>query len=154
MKKYRFYKLWDSLEENRNYNWFIDLPNFPFDKTWLAMVAGADTLLDKLSEGKDEVTLLVSTKPFPYTDGHLVKKFSKLTGGGIYDVKHISIGETEVGEDALWLCPATLWVFLRYPEKIYFKVDKTKLENRQKKKLFNFPWLYGKQGELSNLSIA
>lgn len=146
MKTYRFYKT--------DGNWFIDLKSFPFNKAWLAMVAGADTLLDKLSKGKDEVTLVISTKPFPYTDGSLTKKFSKLMEGGVYKTEHISIGETEFGEDLLWLCPATLWVFLKYPEKIYFKVDKTKLEDRQKRKSFNFSWLYGRQDELSNLSLT
>lgn len=44
MRTYRFYK--DDL------GWFIDLPSFPLNRGYLAMVLGADDLLDKLSKGK------------------------------------------------------------------------------------------------------
>lgn len=151
MRKYRFYK--DEL------GWFIDLKWFPFNRAWLAMVEGADKLLDKLSEGKDEVTLLVDTSPFPYTDGWLQKEVGLgLKYGVIYNVRGIEIDHTfntqQWIQSQLWLCPATLWVFLKYPEKIYYKVDRTKIEEKKKRELFNLNWLFGQNNELGNLSTV
>lgn len=129
MKKYRFYK--------NESGWFIDLKYFPFDKDYLAMVAGADKLLDVLAKGKNEVTLLIDTTPIPYSEGVLVKELKLGTAQGtIYNVEHVKIDHTlntsEDSKDQLWLCPVTLWVFWKYPKKIYFKVDQTKVETEVK----------------------
>lgn len=105
--------------------WFIDLKFFPFNKAWLMMVAGADKLLDTLSKGEDEVKLKLSLYPFPETDGWLEKKYSEgLAHGAIYDAHGtiVDYNLTIGGESELWLCPATLWVFGKYPKKIYYKV--------------------------------
>ena len=115
MKNYRFYK--------NELGWFIDLPKFPFNKAWLAMVAGADDLLDKLAEGKSEITLGISTSPKYGWDDKLerVKKLG-LFRGAIYSPTFNRIyPEIFEGHNFLWLCPATLWVFLYYPKYIYFK---------------------------------
>lgn len=122
MRKYRFYK--------NELGWFIDLKWFPFNKAWLAMVAGADVLLDVLSKGKDEVTLEVSTSPILYSTGVLEKEDNEdikgIFQGRVYESKHIKInsclGSPSSRHNILWLCPATLWVFLKYPKKIYYKV--------------------------------
>lgn len=118
MRQYRFYK--DEL------GWFIDLKWFPFNRGYLAMVEGADTLLDVLSEGKSEVTLKVSTSPIPYSEGWLSKDMSLgLMKGAIYDINGIEVDHYFPFSGAtpqLWLCPVTIWVFLKYPKKIWFKV--------------------------------
>ena len=116
------------------------------------MVAGADLLLDKLAEGKDEVTLLLDTYPIPYSDGTLVKKYSKLTQGGVYYSEHMDIGSTEIGVNQLWLCPATLWVFLRYPNKIYFKVDRTQVQDKERVNLWES--LFGISESNQELSLT
>ena len=119
MIKYRFYK--DEL------GWFIDLKWFPFGKTYLkgmlAMIGESDKLLDLLAQGENEVTLQVRTWPIPYADGHLEKQISSLTGGAIYKSnKGFSEKYNVESVNTAWLCPVTLWVFLKYPEKIYYKV--------------------------------
>jgi hypothetical protein len=150
MKTYRFYK-----EEGF---WFIDLKYFPLNKAWLTMVAGADELLEILSEGKDEVKLVIDTNPFPYSDGWLERDISLgVLHGATYDAKGINITHKfhkDSKESQLWLCPATLWVFLKYPKKIYYKVDHTEVEDRQRKKTWNFTWLYGREGKLADLRLA
>lgn len=108
-------------------NWYIDLPRFPFNKAWLAMVAGADTLLDQLSEGGNKITLQIETSPIPYSDGMLVKEEENLQGtlsGRMY--KGLT-GYTESDNskvESIWLCAVTLWVFWKYPKKIYYKIVK------------------------------
>ena len=118
MKKYRFYK--------NELGWSIDIPKFPFNKAWLAMIAGADDLLDILSEGNDEVYLEIGTKKVDnYTDVLLRTTKLGLLNGAIYKTESINIPFEDLGKNSLWLCPATLWVFWRYPEKIYFRVLKS-----------------------------
>lgn len=128
MKEYRFYNSPCPIEGTSN--WYIDLPKFPLNKEWLKMVAGADTLLDKLSEGKDEVTLKISTRKFEDFDNLLIKRFKLgLFKGAVYEGgTPLLIPFNDVFDDSnlLWLCPATLWVFWRYPKKIYFKVVNSK----------------------------
>lgn len=120
MRQYRFYKEQDV--ETGFSTWFIDLKYFPFNKAWLALIDGAHELLDLLSNDKDEVTLELSTAPIPYSDGVLEKKYSSLTGGAIYNADNGYIKHGINPEKEVWLCPATLWVFLRYPKKIHFKI--------------------------------
>lgn len=116
MRKYRFYK--------NELGWFIGLKWFPFNKAYLAMVMGADILLDILSVNGSEVNLQVSTSPIPFYDGILKRKQVLGTMLGAYyttdDGYEGKYGVTTV--KSVWLCPVTLWVFLRYPKQIYFKV--------------------------------
>src|ERR1041385_9193711 len=44
-------------------DWFVDLPEWEGDKTDLQMVAGADSMLDIISQGEDSVWLTISTEP-------------------------------------------------------------------------------------------
>lgn len=121
MRKYRFYK--------NEMGWSIDLKWFPFNKAWLLMVAGADTLLDILSKGKNEVTLEVSTSPILYSTGVLEKEDNKdikgIFQGRVYESKYVDIksclGSFSPKHSLLWLCPTTLVVFWKYPKKIYYK---------------------------------
>lgn len=98
-----------------NGGWFIDLPEWTGDKADLAMVAGADKLLDKLSDNKKCVTLLVSEEK-PEEEG-----FEKLTkimntpfvGGATYISKYFPV----------WLCDVTRFVYDgRMPNNLYYKV--------------------------------
>lgn len=116
MRKYRFYK--------NELGWFIDLKWFPFNKGYLAMVAGADIVLDKLSEGKDEIILKVSTSPIPYSDGKLERHVNMgISGGALYFPKRgFNDNHDLQSVDTVWLCPVTLLLFFKYPKQIYFKI--------------------------------
>ena len=54
MKLLKFYK------ENDN-RWFVNLPEWKGNKDDLEMVMGADTMLDYISDGENEVFLYLST---------------------------------------------------------------------------------------------
>ena len=115
MRKYRFYK--------EDGVWFIDLKFFPFNKAHLAMVAGADTLLDSLSEDGDEVTLELRTKPFPGWEGSLKRTHNLgLFKGAVYESTDVEFDNPMILDNHLWLCPTTVWIFLRYPKNIYYKI--------------------------------
>jgi len=86
--------------------------------------SGADDLLDKLSEER-EITLQISTAPIPYSDGVLIRTEKLgLSKGAMYkgEVGYTNIEDYK--QPSIWLCPATLWVFLKYPKKIYYKIVK------------------------------
>lgn len=117
MSKYRFYK--------NEAGWFIDLKWWPFGKHHLAMVLGADVLLEELSEGKNEVKLKLSTRYFDSFHSVLTKKNYglKFFEGAVYEGGTSSaIKYTLYEYNQLWLCPVTLFVFLRYPNKIFYEV--------------------------------
>ena len=121
--KHKFYK-----DES---GWFIDLPEFIEKglgtKGNLAMVLGADTLLDILSEGKSEVVINIDEEYFEGSE-HL-----RMTGTGsdveaLEKVGHpIQVGgyyRAENRNHDLWLCPVTTYVFGGYyPKDIYISVD-------------------------------
>lgn len=124
MRKYRFYKVSCPITGERK--WFIDLKWFPFNKAWLEMVAGADELLDKLAGEDKEVTLQIDTYPIPFYDGKLVKYknvegMDLLLSGRFYQGESGFDNGDATYQEVIWLCPVTVWVFLKYPEKIYYK---------------------------------
>lgn len=104
--------------------WYIDLPEYlegGGSKADLAMVAGADTLLDLIAEGKESVTLSMDTKPFKGSDELILLRLcDSSTGGGDYFMK------TYAGQpinQELWLCDVTLFVFGDMPEKIFIRKE-------------------------------
>jgi hypothetical protein len=94
--------------------WYIDLPDYPGPKGNLAMVAGADDMLDYLAKGQKRVAVLMSEKPFA---GALAMNRTKLgePGGGAYyqPVNHAI--------QSVWLCDVTLFALGKFPEQIYFR---------------------------------
>lgn len=98
--------------------WAIILP--PFDRGSRAMVSGADTFLDILSEGSDEVILNLSTD---YQNEGWEKlervKIRGMFSGADYIIRNYK-GIPYSHE--MWLCALTLAVFTRYPETIFFQV--------------------------------
>ena len=74
MKEYRFYR-----EEN---DWFIDLPEYLAQggsKADLAMVAGADTMLERIAGKNDAVVLKINIIPFEgATEGRELYREAKL----------------------------------------------------------------------------
>jgi hypothetical protein len=109
---YKFYKT----EQNR---WYIDLPEWNGIQADLEMVAGADTMLDELSNNDNEIILNISDN---YSDkdnwkDYIMlerwKKYSQLEGGG---------AEYKWGDKIIWLCDVTKFVFGEFPKYIIFKI--------------------------------
>lgn len=107
MKKFNFYKE----QDNR---WFINLPDWEGDKDDLEMVMGADTMLDILAQGDDNVSLSMSKEPFESYDYLLTLK-EEIYEGGMYE-----LSSTNFNFD-VWLCGVAKFVFGEFPNKIYLK---------------------------------
>ena len=56
VREFKFYK-----DEG---GWFVDLPGWEGTKADLAMVSGADTMLDIISQGENDIMVLLSTEEF------------------------------------------------------------------------------------------
>ena len=118
MKTHTFYK-----EEHGG--WFIDLPEYlqqGGSKGDLAMVAGADTMLDRIASGANRVTISIDTKPFENADElKLLEVCAPSMGGGYYLMKSF---EGKQVNQQMWLCDVTNFVFGYLPEKIYVKRER------------------------------
>ncbi len=110
MASYRFIK--------DNLGWYADLKNTPFTRDNLAMICGADTLLDLISGERKEVMLNAGTSYIKGYEQLHRKKIFNFGLDGAYYIIHSYKGN-EINHN-LWLCPVMLWVFLRYPKIIYF----------------------------------
>lgn len=82
------------------------------------MVAGADTLLDTLSNGKNEVLVDISTEP---KEGFETLKLTEKKAFGGADYLLETYQNKKVNHE-MWLCDVTKFVFSNFPEKIYFKI--------------------------------
>lgn len=111
--------------------WYIDIPGFIEQglgsKGNLMMVAGADTLLDILSNNGDEVTIEFDENDFEGSEDVLL-----YTGRGMNEeeLKIVNHPEVDYGgyyisknrQHPLWLCPVAEMLFGgHYPEKIFIK---------------------------------
>ena len=100
--------------------WYVDLKNTPFTRTQLGMVRGADTILNIMAKRKKKVSVDARTS-YKKGYGHLKRK--RILNFGFSGADYIlSSYKKKKLNHAVWLCPVTLWVFLRYPSNIYFKV--------------------------------
>jgi hypothetical protein len=104
MKNYTFNK-----EEGL---WYIDLPEWQGTKGALQMVAGADTLLDNLSNNGTIITVAISTDNKPTGFTTLKKMFHTPPNGAMY----------HKGLMPVWLCDVTKFVFGNFPKQIHFQV--------------------------------
>jgi len=122
MRTNKFYK--------KEGSWFVDLKFWPFSKYYLVMLCGVDKLLDKLSEGKDEVLIQYSKNGLFDYDGILQRDYimgNNYMFGAIYDLKYMDIDDYSCDgnkKNNIWLCPLTLLIFFIYPKEIFFKVKK------------------------------
>lgn len=114
MKSYKFIKT--------GQGWFIDLPEFieqGGSEGDLQMVEGADTMLDTIAKGSNNVQLIISKEPFEGADKLiLTEKCDPYVGGGYYLLKYyngIEINQT------IWLCGVVEFVFKEVPQEIYLK---------------------------------
>lgn len=84
--------------------WYIDLPEYIGPKEDLEMVCGADTLLDIMSDGSNEVNTEISETPFNNFKYCLTKKNdTPEIGGALYYISTLYF--------EIWLCDVTRFVF-------------------------------------------
>ncbi len=94
--------------------WYIDLPDYPGPKGNLAMVAGADDMLDFLAKGKNQVHVEMSEQPFAGALALHRVKVGEPGGGAYYKPENHAI-------ESVWLCDVTLFALGKFPEHIYFR---------------------------------
>lgn len=114
--KLRFYKEKDGC-------WYVDFPHWPFSHDNLAVVSGADKMLELLSDGDLFVRVnVIPAKKKELHDGYieLEQTEKSLFGGSTYQVKYKPFIE-RFKRDTLWICPVTLFVLGHYPKFIYVK---------------------------------
>lgn len=98
--------------------WAIIL--FPFDRASRAMVSGADTFLDILSQREDTVILNLSTE---YQNEGWEKLEKVKTRGLLSGADYIIRNYKGIPYNhEMWLCALVLAVFKHYPETIFFQV--------------------------------
>lgn len=104
MNNYTFFKD----EESR---WYIDLPEWDGPMEDLEMVMGADTMLDIISQGEDEIRVSISETYIPHK--MWLTFIREESDGGMYQ-----LSSTQHSFE-VWLCHVTKFVFNKLPEKLY-----------------------------------
>jgi hypothetical protein len=113
---FRFYK-------SKSNDWYIDLPGWTGSVEELAMVQGADTMLDTVSGYTNECYLKISDEPFEGAEVlRLASSRTDSFGGGDYILEKY---ESETINHKMWLCEVTRYVFDALPDCIYFKKEIT-----------------------------
>lgn len=119
MKKLRFVK---EIETN---DWYVDLPEWNGEHWELQMVAGADVLLDIISDHSSEVNLTISLTPVNgFHTLTLISLDSDKSKVGLTDGGGATyMFETNKGTKMfdLWLCHVTKFALGSFPERIWFK---------------------------------
>lgn len=114
MKQHRFYR--------EDGGWYIDLPNYLAQggsKGDLAMISGADTMLDIIAGNEESLTIQMDTVPFEKADKLLLTELcDPVLGGGYYLMKEFEGKEVN---QTMWLCAVTEFVFGNIPERIYVR---------------------------------
>lgn len=102
--------------KKENDGWFVVLTEWKGDKSELEMVAGADDMLDKLSKGNKDVSLIISEVPILNHDAMLTF-LNKKCGGGNYSCL--------INEDVfeVWLCHVTIFIYGYLPRMLYIKIN-------------------------------
>ena len=80
-----------------------------------AFVSGADTLLDKISEGRERVVVMFSDREFPDHQLKLDRVDDGVYGGGT-DYRCESL------DHDLWLCPALNLYYPISPKHLFLKI--------------------------------
>ncbi len=110
MRKFKFYKESDE-------KWFVDLPEWTGEKAALQMVIGADTMLDHMAKGENEVNAYISEERFVGADVlEFVRETTEVGEGAFYILKKYRGAELNL---EVWLCGVCHFVFKSYPKNIY-----------------------------------
>ena len=117
--------------------WYYDFKYWGFKKDNLEMVAGADNLCEKYSNGNNYTTVnIIATKKLLdninleeydlFVGEEFPKNYTKkdkiLYGRNYTNIKHVmeNLKEKTI-ITTMWICPVTLFVLGRYPNYIYIK---------------------------------
>ena len=104
-------------EKNDWGGWFAVIPSWPGPRAALAMVDGADTFLDLLSDGANHVTLKLSMDP-----KETWRELNYLRPHAYGDGAYYKYQDNERFHK-MWLCGVTEFVFGEMPERIWFEVS-------------------------------
>ena len=107
--------------------WYCDVPDFPkelFEHT--LMVGGAAKFLEYYSRGENKIKVIIKIAnemdDRHFCGSRLYKNSSTLTGGAFYR------DPSENFNEEIWLCPVTLFLLGKYPERILiYKINKNYL---------------------------
>ena len=110
--------------------WYIDLPEYIESgvgtKSNLEMVAGADTFVSTLAEGKSEITLRFTDEHFISHDVELIRSSNHGYTPELIDEAELDAGAWYTVKDNnhdLWLCHVVLYLFNNtYPENIFIQI--------------------------------
>jgi hypothetical protein len=109
IRQFKFYK-----DEG---TWYVDLPEWEGTRADLAMVSGADTMLDIISQGENDIKVLLSTEDFDGSNKlEFLRDASEIGEGSWYLMKTYKGIEYNL---ELWLCNVTIFVFGEFPRYIY-----------------------------------
>lgn len=106
---------------NRDGRWFADVPQYieaGGTEDDCEMVAGADTWLELLSEGKDSISITIADDEVLEEKLHL---YQKDEAGGTYIAHEYKDKDINL---VLWLCNVTLFIFGKFPDIFYYKIKK------------------------------
>ncbi len=114
MKTVLFYK-----EINTN-RWYIELPEWNGPKSDLEMVAGADTMLDLMSDGGYEVLMNISETEFENSNKLDIIRLTTddIGEGALYKIEKYMGIEFNL---EVWLCDVTKFVLGYFPNIIYLR---------------------------------
>jgi hypothetical protein len=103
-------------------NWQLQLSNHLYKEetgSYVPMAEGANTMLNLVSGGKNEVSLSMEKEPFENADVlELQQSCEPFLSGGYY-LLHEYNGQ--IIDQPIWLADVPKVVFGSLPEKIYFK---------------------------------
>ena len=99
--------------KEKNNNWYIDLPNWTGRHSALQMVAGADTLLEIMSGGNNEVHVFVSDEDFDGSN-RLDLVETCWFNGADYKIKDYEGVPLNLD---VWLCDVTKFVLVNFLRK-------------------------------------
>ena len=91
--------------------WYVDLPEWEGDYEELEMVQGADTMLDIIAQGSDEVVVYLTTFYMPHK--MRLDFIKEEAGGGLYQLV------SPYHNFEVWLCHVTKFVFGSLPDQIF-----------------------------------
>lgn len=116
MNNLRFYK-------DSNNEWYADVPGWTGTYAQLQMVSGADTLLDLMANGRNEVLITFSETDFENAEclepDHLAIRNLILDSDS--GANYILNSYDGIDMDLkVWLCNVTEFVFGYFPERIFF----------------------------------
>ena len=110
VKTLKFYKESDN-------RWYVDLPEWEGSKSELEMVAGADSMLEYMAEGEEQVWLILSEQEFENSDKlEFLRLATEIENGAFYKLDKYKGIEIEL---EMWLCDVTKFVFGDFPKTIF-----------------------------------